>query len=303
MTGIEGVIPILATTFHEDGSLDLASQARLVNYLLESGAHGLGLFGNAGEGYALAEDERRTLMRLVVHEVNGRVPLVVSTGHTGTDAAVRASREAEDLGASALMIHPPYYLKPGPEGVFAYFEAIGRAVRIPVMVQDAPLMTQITMPAGLLARMSREIGNVTLMKIEAPPTAPKMTAVRDAGGTARLLGGLNGQFLPEEHQRGSRGVMPGSDLIPEFVEIWNALESGEASRGWELFVQLLPLIRYELQPGLGVSAMKTNLSARGVIRCARVRHPTSTLDAQGLREVERLRHWVDSKCTPSTTFS
>ena len=58
MTKLEGVYPILNTTFHDDGSLDLDSQARLVEYLLEAGAHGLGLFGNASEGYALNGGER-----------------------------------------------------------------------------------------------------------------------------------------------------------------------------------------------------------------------------------------------------
>ena len=50
---MHGIFPILNTTFHPDGSLDLESQLRLVEYLLASGAHGLGLFGNASEGYAL----------------------------------------------------------------------------------------------------------------------------------------------------------------------------------------------------------------------------------------------------------
>src|ERR1700752_5530646 len=83
MTQLEGVYPILNTTFHDDGSLDLASQARLVNHLLEAGAHGLGLFGNASEGYALSVDERRRLLTLITREVNERIPLVGSSGHTG----------------------------------------------------------------------------------------------------------------------------------------------------------------------------------------------------------------------------
>src|SRR6476660_3797887 len=95
MTKLEGVYPILNTTFHDDGSLDPTSQSRLVEYLLEAGAHGLGLFGNASEGYALNAREREEILKLVRKEVNGRVPLVVSSGHTGTDGAVELSREAE----------------------------------------------------------------------------------------------------------------------------------------------------------------------------------------------------------------
>src|SRR5438132_9131293 len=111
MHELHGVYPILNTTFHVDGRVDLSSQARLVNHLLESGAHGLGLFGNASEGYTLTGAERSTILQLVVKEVRGKVPLVASSGHTGTDAAVELSKEAEALGTNALMVMPPYFLR------------------------------------------------------------------------------------------------------------------------------------------------------------------------------------------------
>src|SRR5262249_13846036 len=111
MRELQGVFPILNTTFHDDGSLDLDSQIRLVHHLLDAGAHGLGLFGNASEGYTLLAEERIRILRAVAKELNGRAPLVVSSGHTGTDGAVLLSKEAEDLGADALMVLPPFYLK------------------------------------------------------------------------------------------------------------------------------------------------------------------------------------------------
>ena len=126
MPTLQGVYPILNTTFHDDGRLDLASQARLVNYLLEAGAAGLGLFANASEGYTLTADERCELLALIRKEVNGRVPLVISSGHTGTDAAVLASQEAEDQGASALMVLPPFYMKTNADGLMYYFDAISK---------------------------------------------------------------------------------------------------------------------------------------------------------------------------------
>lgn len=291
MSKLEGIFPILATTFEDDGALDLASQARLAEYLLEQGAHGLGLFGNASEGYALLDSERREILKAVRQAVGGRVPLVVSSGANGTDAAVLLSRQAEDEGADALMVLPPFYMKTDADGLMHYFDAISRAVRIPIMVQDAPLMTQVPMPAALLARMGREIERVRYAKVEAPPTAPKVSAVVDAGGPTPF-GGLNGQFMIEEIERGARGMMPGSDMTALYVEIWNRLEAGDRAGAWRVFTRALPLIRFELQPGMGVSAMKHNLKAAGVIRGARVRHPTSALTERSLKELEFLRQWV-----------
>lgn len=292
-TEFRGVYPILATPFHDDGSIDWESQDKLVDYLLEQGVHGLGLFGNASEGFTLLPEERTGLLRRIVKRVNGRVPLIVSSGHTGTDAAVKISREAQDLGADALMVLPPYLLRPDGDGLMFYFEAISNAVRIPIMVQDAPLMTQVAMPAALLARMGREIEWVKLVKVEAPPTAPKISAVRAAAGSLTLFGGLNGQFLIEELERGAAGTMPNCDIPWVYVEIWNRWTAGDMRGAWEAFTRALPLIRFELQPGLGVSAAKHNMVVRGVIRNARVRHPVSSLNGEGLRELQTLREMLE----------
>lgn len=290
---LKGVFPIAVTPFDDGGSIDFESLDRLVDHLLAQGAHGLGLFGNASEGYTLLASERIEMLKRIVKRVNGRVPLVASSGHTGTDAAVALSREAQDLGADALMVLPPYLLKPDGDGLLFYFSAISKAVSIPIMVQDAPLMTQVAMPVALLARMAREIEHVKSAKVEAPPTAPKVGALRDALGDSAagfaIFGGLNGQFLIEEFQRGALGVMPSSDITSTYVEIWRCLERGQTVEAWRAFTEALPLIRYELQPGLGVSAAKHNLVALGVLKSARVRHPTQELNAAGLRELVALR--------------
>jgi 4-hydroxy-tetrahydrodipicolinate synthase len=296
MSILEGVFPILNTPFHDDGSIDLDSQARLMEYLLAAGARGFGLFGNASEGYALLGEERRRILELAVRLVKGRVPLVVSSGHTGTDAAVALSREAQDLGADALMVLPPYFLKTDGEGLMRYYSAISDAVSIPIMVQDAPLLTQVPMPAALLIRMAKEIERVRYVKVEAPPTAPKVSAVVSGGGPV-VFGGLNCQFMIEEIQRGARGMMPGSDLIPELVEVWDHLAAGGNEAAWSVFSRILPLLRFELQPGMGVSAMKHNLAAAGVIESARVRHPTASLDSTSLKELAFLREFVSRPAT------
>jgi len=282
---MRGVFPILATTFHDDGSLDLVSQANLVRHLVAQGADGLGLFGNASEGYALSDEERFCLLKLVRETTS--VPLIVSTGQSATHLAADSSRKAQDLGADGLMVLPPWYMKTDADGLMFYYEAISKTVRIPIMVQDAPLMTQVAVPAPLLSRMGREIENVAYAKVEAPPTAPKISALTDI----TAFGGLNGNFFIEEYNRGSRGIMPGSDMIDSFAAIWNSLEAGDQGGAWKIFTRILPLIRFELQPGLGVSAMKHNLKCAGVIASSYVRHPTGCIDKAGLAELDFLRDY------------
>jgi 4-hydroxy-tetrahydrodipicolinate synthase len=291
---LAGVYPIVVTPFKDDGSIDYDSLDRLIDHLLEQGVHGLGLFGNASEGYTLLASERVEMLRRIAKLVDKRVPLVVSSGHTGTDAAVWLSREAEGLGAAALMVLPPYFLKPDGDGLMFYYDAISRAVKIPIMVQDAPLMTGVAMPVGLLARMAREIEHVQSAKVEAPPTAPKIGALKAAANNGMaIFGGLNGHFLIEEIERGAVGTMPSSDIARVYVRVMDLLKQGDKAEAWRVFSVALPLIRFELQPGLGVSAAKHNLVARGVLKSARVRHPTSSLDAAGAAELETLRRLVD----------
>lgn len=290
MNRLTGIIPIVNTTFHDDGTIDLDSQRRLVRFLIESGAHALGLFGNASEGYTLTEAERRLLLEAIVREVGGKVPLVVSSGHTGTDAAVALGREAEACGASALMVLPPYYMKTDGDGLLYYFSAISQAVNIPIMVQDAPAMTSVAMSPELLARMGREIEHVSLVKVEAPPTPGKIARLTALAGPAlTLLGGLNGHFLLEELARGAVGTMPGCDMTDAFVRVWHLWTGGQHDEARQAFDRMLPLIRYELQPGMGVAVMKRNLYDAGIIASPRVRHPTRNLDEIDIADVRRLR--------------
>jgi 2-keto-3-deoxy-L-arabinonate dehydratase len=294
MKKFEGVFPIVITTFHDDGSLDLESQRRLVRFLLDAGAHGLGLFGTASEGYTLSDTERTKLTKIITDEVEGRVPIIVSTGHTGTGVAVDLSLEAERAGADAVMVLPPYFLRPDAHGLFHYYQAISDAISIPIMVQDAPLMTQVTLSPTILARMGLELEGVQMVKVESPPTAPKISEVSTlAGDSLTLFGGLNGQFFLEELGRGARGTMPGSDMTDMFVRVWDLYQLGKVAEARAEFNRYLPLIRYELQPGLGVSVMKHNLHTGGIIASSRVRHPTGSIDKTGLREIEELQCGLD----------
>lgn len=290
MINYQGIFPIALTPFNPQYEIDERSQLALINYLIDCGVHGLAIFGNASEGYALSEAEKTRLMPLIIKEVRQRVPVFVSTGHTGTHVAVQISKAAEQAGADGLMILPPYFLKPSAEDLIGYYQAISAAVSIPIMIQDAPLLTGVNIGAAQMARLAKECANVRYTKVEAPPTSLKVSEVKQAvGDTMTIFGGLNGHFFLEELQRGARGTMPGSDLMPMFVRVWDLYEAGKQQEARAEFNRYLPLIRFELQPGLGVSAMKQNLQAAGIIAHCTVRPPTRSLDAIGIEELQQLQ--------------
>jgi 4-hydroxy-tetrahydrodipicolinate synthase len=131
---------------------------------------------------------------------------------------------------------------------------------------------------------------VSLVKVEAPPTPGKIARLTALAGPAlTLLGGLNGHFLLEELARGAVGTMPGCDMTDAFVRVWHLWTGGQHDEARQAFDRMLPLIRYELQPGMGVAVMKRNLYDAGIIASPRVRHPTRNLDEIDIADVRRLR--------------
>ncbi|MCI0391632.1 MAG: dihydrodipicolinate synthase family protein [Acidobacteria bacterium] len=293
---LEGIFPIVLTTFDDNYEIDERSQLALVNYLIDCGVNGIALFGNASEGYALSESEKARLIKLIIEEVRGRVPVFVSSGHTGTHVAVELSRQAEDAGADGLMVLPPYFLKPSAEDLVGYYRAISDAVSIPIMIQDAPLLTGVNISAAQIAGAARECVNIRYVKVESPPTTLKVSEVKSASGDSIVIfGGLNGQFFIEELQRGARGTMPGSDMMPMFVRVWNLYSASKLKEARDEFNHYLPLIRFELQPGLGVSAMKHNLKEQRIIKYTTVRPPTRSVDPSGIEELEQIRRDLADK--------
>ena len=101
----------------------------------------------------------------------------------------------------------------------------------------------------------------------------------------------------------TRGQMPGSDRTRDLVEIWDHLTAGRLDAAWGVFSRILPLLRFQLQPGLGVSAQKHNLLAAGVIASAHVRHPTAALDHESLTELAHLRRLADGELAAMATVS
>ncbi|WBB69384.1 dihydrodipicolinate synthase family protein [Micromonospora sp. WMMD812] len=279
---VHGLVPILATPFGPDGALDLSSLRRLTEFQLASGVTGVAVFGMASEGFALTTDERTRILATVTEVVAGAVPVVAGVNGTSTVTAIEQADAAVAGGATALMVLPPFMVKPTPDQLLTFYGDVASAAGVEVMVQDAPGATGVTMAPALIAELGK-LDGVTSVKVESPPTAPKVAAVvaARADDSFAVLGGQNAQFSLEEYARGAVGTMPACefpDLLAPVLADWTAGRHADARAA---FRRLLPLILFGLQPGIAWAVHKEVLVRRGLIADATVRSPARPLDAAG----------------------
>lgn len=283
-----GLIPVLATPFTEDGRLDLPSLRRLAEFQLRSGVDGVAVYGMAGEGFALTAAERAHVLRCVVEVVAGAVPVVAGVDATSLATAREQADTAVAGGASALMVLPPYLVKPSAAQLADFYGRLGETSGVDLMAQDAPAGTGVSMPVPLLHELAK-LDGVTSAKIEAQPTAPKIGEVLEGvPDRFAVLGGQNALFLLEELGRGAAGTMPACEFADRLRGVLDAYAAGRRADARVAFHRLLPLLRFGLQPGVAWAVHKEVLVRRGVIDTATVRLPAGPLDRRTRWELTEL---------------
>lgn len=278
-----GVIPVLATPFGPDGSLDRDSLRRLVEFQVSAGADGVATFGMASEAFALTGAERTQVLADVLAAA-GDLPVVAGVGATALDPAREQLLEVAGQGAVAAMVLPPFMVKPSSTQLLDFYGALSldaETAGIDIMVQDAPGPTGVTMAAELIADLA-QLPAVTSVKVEAPPTLVKMLDVQRAMVAApiTIMGGQNAQFFLDELACGAAGSMPAAEFTDLLTEIYASWRAGDRADARERFARLLPLIVWGLQSGPAWAIHKEVLVARGIISSATVRSPARTLHPQ-----------------------
>ena len=291
-----GVFPILPTTFDPSGRLDLISQKRAADFAIDAGSSGLCILANYSEQFSLADDEREQLTVLLLSHVAGRVPVIVTTSHFSSDIAAARSVRAQELGASMVMLMPPYHgatIRAGEQAIVDYFRVVAAAISIPILIQDAPV-SGVSLPAALLARLAAEIERVRYFKIEVPGAAAKLRELIALGGPL-IEGPFDGEesvtLLPDL-DAGATGTMP-SSMIPDVLGRIVALyRSDQRDAAIALYERFLPLIHFENRQ-CGLHAAKALMEEGGVIASAAVRRPFPSLHPAARSGLVEIAHRLD----------
>lgn len=248
----KGSITALITPFR-NGALDEAGFARLVDWQIAEGIHGLVPVGTTGESPTLDYDEHKRVIEICVETAKKRVPVMAGTGSNSTDEAIELSQYAEKVGADAVLIVTPYYNKPSQEGLFQHFKAINDAINIPIYIYNIPGRSVVDMSVATISRCFKDLKNIAGIK-DATANLARPSQQRAASGEKLVqLSGEDATALGFM-AHGGRGVISvASNAAPRLVsQMQNALLSGDYKTALALQDRLMPLFEImfcETNPG------------------------------------------------------
>lgn len=162
-----GCATAIATPMNADGSINYDEFGRMIDFQIENGIDGLVICGTTGESATMTDEEHREVIRYGIERVNHRVPVIAGAGSNDTAYAVELSKEAEKMGADALLQVTPYYNKTSQRGLVKHFTTIADAVNIPIMLYNVPSRTGCNIGIDAYIEMSKH---------------PNITAVKEASG-------------------------------------------------------------------------------------------------------------------------
>ncbi|WP_137662667.1 4-hydroxy-tetrahydrodipicolinate synthase [Enterococcus hulanensis] len=189
---ITGIITAMVTPLSENG-IDEAATRKLVNKLINDGVHGLFILGTNGEFYALSEEEKLTLVKIVVDEAAGRVPIFAGSGGISTEAVIQLTNQFAELGVDAVSIITPYLIKINDEELIQHYQAIAANTNLPIILYNIPANTKISISEQVFKE---------LIKI------PRIAGIKDSSGQLENI-----QMYLDLNDRADFSVLVGSDSL------------------------------------------------------------------------------------------
>ena len=235
---LKGIFPVVPTLFHDDDSLNLPEQRRVIRWALEAGAHGLVFPGVASEYSFLSTAERGELLELVVAEVDGRVPIIGGASAPEADDVIAAGRQAIDIGINRLMIMAPNAAGNDISAQREFFESIARALpTAEIILQNAPAPIGAGLDADTVASIAREVRSIHYIKEETLPSGPAITSLLNAKIPHLLgvFGGGGSRYVIDEFNRGALAALPAIELTDLHVAIYEAHSQGDQPKARDLY--------------------------------------------------------------------
>lgn len=238
---ISGSIVALVTPMDAQGGIDWDSLSKLVDFHLQEGTHAIVAVGTSGESATLDYSENIEVIRRVVDQVNGRIPVIAGTGANSTREALELTEKAKAVGADACLLVTPYYNKPTQEGLYLHFRHIAESVAIPQILYNVPGRTACDMLPETVERLSK-VSNIIGIK-EATGDLKRGQEVLDRVGKDFLVYSGDDATAVELILMGGKGnISVTANVAPRAMsELCTAALAGDAETARAIHAKLMPL--------------------------------------------------------------
>ncbi len=239
---LRGIYTAIITPMHQ-GAVDLSALRSFVRGQIEGGVAGLVACGSTGEAAGLSPEEHESVVRTVVDEALGRVPVLAGVGDRSTLGQIREARRSVAAGADGLLVVTPPYVKPTQAGLEAHFRAVAESVTKPIVLYNVPGRTAVDLLPETVARLAEVPGIVGIK--EATGNLERAAEIRRSVPEGwSLLSGDDPTLLPFFAIGGDGAISVLSNIaLRQVVEVWEAVDWGHLTRARSAFLRLLPLAR------------------------------------------------------------
>ena len=236
----KGSITALITPFR-DGSVDEKAFQELVAWQITEGTHAVVPCGTTGESPTLSHDEHKRVVELCIDVAKGKIPVIAGTGSNSTAEAIALTAHAKQAGADAALVVAPYYNKPSQEGLFRHFEAIAKAVDIPIIVYNIPGRSVVNISVETFVRLAKIPNIVGVKDATADLTRPLQMRVALGEGFCQLSG-EDGTATAFNAQGGVGCISVTSNIAPKLcADMQNAWADGDLATCFAIRDKLMPL--------------------------------------------------------------
>lgn len=235
----QGSAVAIVTPFSE-GGVDSAKLRRLVDFHLNNRTDAIVVCGTTGEASTMPDSEHLETIRIVVEQVNGKVPVIAGTGSNDTAHGAVLSKEATARGADALLIVSPYYNKASQEGLFRHFEVMSKASDLPIVLYNVPSRTNLNIDPKTICRLA-DFSNVVAIKECNLMQVPEVQYL--CGDKIDLYSGEDGVVVPML-SLGAKGVISvAANILPaEMSRMVHSFLDGDVNTARDIQISLSPLI-------------------------------------------------------------
>lgn len=238
---IQGSMVALVTPMSADNSLDWASLHKLVDWHLEQGTHAIVAVGTTGESATLNVNEHLAVIKKIVDQVNGRIPVIAGTGANSTSEAVELTQAAKDAGADACLLVTPYYNKPTQEGLFLHHAHIAQAVAIPQFLYNVPGRTGVDMKPETALRLA-QVPNIIGIKEATGDLERAKLLIEQAPSSFAIISGDDATAVDLILLGGKGDISVTANVVPAAIARMCELAlAGNAKEARAINERLLPL--------------------------------------------------------------